>query len=98
MAIKPQSMRASSIANIRYRKVLNMFLNLSFCEFESLAGKRQIIYCYMPLRQVYSGAGSVFEPPKRSNKFGSFLIGVEIRLLLAGVKPNSEAIRIMISA
>ena len=55
-------------------------------------------YCYVTLTLVYSDAGSVFEPPKRSNKLGSFLIGVEILLLLAGVKPNSDAIRIMISA
>ena len=34
----------------------------------------------------------------QSNSVGSELVGVEIRLRLAGVKPNSEAIRIMISA
>ena len=33
-----------------------------------------------------------------SNKEGSIAIGAEILLRLAGVKPNSEAIRIMISA
>jgi hypothetical protein len=33
-----------------------------------------------------------------SNRVGSAFEGVEMRLLLAGVKPNSDAIRIMISA
>src|SRR5437016_4981768 len=33
-----------------------------------------------------------------SNKVGSSSCGIEILLLLAGVKPNSDAIRIMISA
>jgi hypothetical protein len=33
-----------------------------------------------------------------SNNVGSSCCGIEILLLLAGVKPNSDAIRIMISA
>jgi hypothetical protein len=33
-----------------------------------------------------------------SNNVGSSCCGMEILLLLAGVKPNSDAIRIMISA
>ncbi len=43
-------------------------------------------------------AGSSGDFSRRSNRVRSAFDGVEIRLLLAGVKPNSDAIRIMISA
>jgi hypothetical protein len=43
-------------------------------------------------------AGSSGDFSSKSNRVRSAIDGVEIRLLLAGVKPNSEAIRIMISA
>ena len=54
-------------------------------------------------RPAFGGKAEICQPslPGRSrilNRFRSSTGGVEIRLRLAGVKPNSDAIRIMISA
>jgi hypothetical protein len=49
-------------------------------------------------RQVLSGPFRPDYPPTDRIVVGSIFECVEIRLRLAGVKPNSEAIRIMISA
>ena len=51
-----------------------------------------------PTQALYSEPSPVSFGSKASNSVGSSGSGVDIRLRLTGVNPNSEAMRIMISA